>query len=144
MTNFIVIDLKDLFKGGYLGRVTKLYNSLNIPIPESSEATPFFIEGETYEFLLYFMKCCRSVSRIWVNPSNGFIIAYEDESGYNFSQNFNNHLVNIEPVKISEEVLESAEDFDIEEMSTDSILDKISKYGIDSLTKEEKSYLDNQ
>lgn len=146
MTNFIVIDLNKLFKLGYEEYlVTNYYKSIGVPIPTESDSVPF-LETENYESVLVFMRTCRRVSKIWVNPDNGFIIAYEDRKGYCFSEKFTNHLVNIESSEISEEIINSTEEYtdNTIEMSTDSILDKISKYGIDSLTKEEKSYLDAQ
>lgn len=149
MTNFIVIDLKDIFTdSNYIERIRNVYRNLNIPIPTSKEALPIDIDN-TYEMGIRHLWFCMSVDKIWLNPINGFIIAYYHvDRGYSFSENFNNYLVNIEPVKITDEILESANVIQTQvfdgEINTDSILDKISKYGIDSLTKEEKSYLDNQ
>jgi hypothetical protein len=149
MTNFIVIDLNDIFTDiNYIERIRNVYRNLNIPIPTSKESLPIDID-DTYEMGIRYLKFCMNVDKIWLNPINGFIIAYhQDGRGYSFSENFNNHLVNIEPVKITDEILESANVIQTQvfdgEINTDSILDKISKYGIDSLTKEEKSYLDNQ
>lgn len=144
MTNFIVIDLNDIFTDiYYVERIRNVYRNLNIPIPTSNEALPINLD-DTYEMGLRYLKYCMAVDKIWLNPTNGFIISYhQDGRGYSFSEKFNNYLVNIEPIKIPEDILELTEFFD-GEMSMDSILDKISKYGIDSLTKEEKNYLENQ
>jgi hypothetical protein len=142
MTDFIVIDLGFLLKNrNYKNSIRSVYRYLNIPIPSEKEAVPIYLEDKTYEYLLYFMWSSKHVSKIWVNPSNGFVIAYEDHNGYSFSEHFNNHLVNIESVEISDQILDEFNDFP--EMDTDSILDKISKYGINSLTREELLYLNN-
>jgi hypothetical protein len=139
MTNLILIDLSKLVKThNELYRITNYYRSIGVPIPTSKEATPIYVEGESYETILWFMRT-KQVIKIWVNPDNGFIIAYEDNKGYSFSENFTNHLTSIEPIDINEDILNQSVDID-----TDSILDKISKYGIASLTKEEKDFLDSQ
>lgn len=62
----------------------------------------------------------------------------EDKEGYFFSQNFKDHLTDIEPLVFSEEQL-SCPEYD---MDIDSILDKISKYGMASLTEPEKIFLE--
>lgn len=138
MTNFIAIDLVKLFKTkDELYSVSNFYKSIGVPIPTSKEAVPFLLD-QTYEGVLRYMKFHKGVSKIWINPDNGFVIAYEDKEGYSFSQNFNDHLVNIESLEISEEQLS----FPTVDMDIDSILDKISKYGIDSLTEHEKMFLE--
>jgi len=139
MTNFVVIDLNKLVKQkDDLYKVTLYYNSIGVPIPTSKEATPFFVENESYVGILWFMISEKGVSKIWVNPDNGFVIAYEDSEGYSFSEQFNDHLVNIEPLEISSEQLV----FTSDELDLNSILDKISKYGVMSLTENEKKFLD--
>jgi hypothetical protein len=140
MTNLIVIDLTKLITyNDELYRVTNYYKSIGVPVPTSKEATPFFLENSSYEEILWYMNRCEQVNKIWINPDNGFVIAYEDKKGYAFSENFINHLNEIEPLEVKEEDISY-----IGEMDIDSILDKISKSGIESLTKEEKNYLDCQ
>jgi hypothetical protein len=138
MTNFVVIDLGKLVKQrDDLFRVINYFKSVGVPIPTSNEATPFFVGNESYVGILWFMINEKNISKIWINPDNGFIIAYEDDKSHAFSEYFIEHLVNLEPLEIPEDLFIS----DFDELDVDSILDKISKYGIKSLTDREKKIL---
>jgi hypothetical protein len=145
MTDFILIEVSS-----FITRETKnneiinVWNSLNIPIPSNEErkSSPFMdniatnSEGSHYISSVWFMVNYVNIKKIWLNPKNGYVIAYEDNDGYKFSTFFIEHLNYIEPVNIYMSSIKV-------HLSIDSILDKISVYGINSLTNEEKTYLDS-
>lgn len=82
--------------------------------------------------------------KLWIDTINHDIIAYETSEGYKFADDFVRFIENIKPVGKEDVVVPNKGNFhNVGELSVDTILDKISKHGIGSLTKEEKEYLDN-
>lgn len=134
MTEFVVIELSKIITPDTNNtQIKAIWDNLNIPIPTDIKSNPFMREEGKYELYIWFMAYSEKVSRIWLNPKNGYIIAYEDNHGYKFSEHFIEHLNQIEPLRIKKQWL----DINI-------ILDKISKSGLDSLTKDEIDYLNSQ
>jgi hypothetical protein len=140
MINLVVIDVEKLVDDDirHSYRITNYYKNFGIPIPIEVEATP--LNNRIYEHAVYHMKVNMGVKKIWINPDNGFIIAYEDREGYAFSQNFNNYIANIEPLEIKQKLMLRKCN---KPLNIDAILDKISNFGIESLTEEERKYLDS-
>ena len=83
------------------------------------------------------------VTKIWIDSKTFNLIAYEGPSERKFCPSFANFLNTVSPVLPGDiSPLDKIEDkFDL---SVDKILDKISKFGIVSLTKEQKMFLDSQ
>jgi hypothetical protein len=147
MTNFVVIEFEKIFSPkedlvDILYKVRKYYEYHGIPIPTNSQSVPFsnddsynlipFTE-DNYISYIAMLSWLSKVVKIWINPSNGFVIAYEDQQGYKFSEKFIAHLNEApEMMKINQK----------EDLSIDDILDKINKYGIKSLSSREKKFLD--
>lgn len=142
MTDFILIDLSDINDDAKMPEIHKLWNSLNIPVPTNDvrNSSPFLknictlSEGNHYITSIYLMKLYNTAQKIWINPKNGYVIVYEDKEGYKFSEHFIEHLNNIESVIIPKEK---------KWLDINIILEKISNSGVNSLTKEEKDYLDS-
>jgi hypothetical protein len=150
MTNFILIDLTKIVKNDVSNnqnRVANYYNSIGVPIPSDVNSSPLRgveKEGEVFNYLLHICALKRyfNTNKIWVNPLNGFIIAYEDNEGYKFSENFIDHLLSIQIQTVDNyhlsEIVSS-----VDELTIDNILDKISMSGIKSLTDEELLFLES-
>ena len=148
MTNLILIDLTKIVTDDVFNNqktVASYYNNIGVPIPTDSNSSPLKDierEGDDFNYLFHICALKRyfNTTKIWINPLNGFIISYEDNEGYKFSEKFIDHLLSIEPEPVNEHQL-------LIELPTgltvDSILDKISISGIKSLTKEELSYLES-
>jgi|LauGreDrversion4_2_1035121.scaffolds.fasta_scaffold540450_2 hypothetical protein len=75
--------------------------------------------------------------KIWFNSENEDLISFTVTAGGKdevfFSEGYKRFFLEIKPFEIPKK-----------SKSVDSILEKITKYGIKSLTKEEKDFLDNE
>jgi hypothetical protein len=147
MTDFIVIDILKLV--GYstdTDLIIKYYNNMGIPIPSDKKANPFMTDSSVYDYVvaIWAMSACMNVSKIWVNPKNGFIIAYQDTNGYHFSEHFSEHLLEINVSEVSESYIieRQSNERQSNELSLDMILDKINTSGIESLSLIEKKFLE--
>ncbi len=146
MTNFILIDLTKIVTNDLHTNqetVANYYRSIGVPIPDDVNSSPLKDkDGETFNYLFHIcaLKRYLNTDKIWVNPSNGFIIAYEDNEGYKFSEKFVDHLlsIQIQPVDDLSNIIPHKG-----ELTIDSILDKISLSGIKSLTNEELLFLES-
>ena len=76
----------------------------------------------------------------WIDSSTNDIIAFENESGQNFTQEFMNFMCDAQVEGFGEDMSKS---FTKDELCLDSVLDKINKSGIESLTTEEVEFLGN-
>jgi len=88
------------------------------------------------------------ILKLWVDAETYSPMAYKTEKEYNFYPQFAEYLVDMPSMKYIkstasdlEEVIDFSEDLDIQELSIDTILDKINKSGIKSLNKKELDYL---
>lgn len=75
-------------------------------------------------------------AKIFIYQESGRVIAFttkKDKDAIQYTTYFNELLTSITPIELSKAPIE---------MSVDTILDKISKYGVDSLTTNEKKFLD--
>jgi gamma-glutamyl phosphate reductase len=75
--------------------------------------------------------------KVFIDGQTQCVIAYthkDDKKKIQFQEEFTNFLKNMKSINFSREV---------EDLSIDIILDKISSKGIDSLTKREKLFLEN-
>ncbi len=150
MTNFILIDLTKIVTNDVFtneNTVANYYNSIGVPIPSDINSSPLKDvegEGEAFNYLFHIcaLKRYLNTNKIWVNPVNGFIIAYEDNEGYKFSEKFVDHLLSIQIQPVDNYNLSSVI-LPTYELTIDSILDKISISGIESLTNEELSFLES-
>lgn len=86
------------------------------------------------------------VWRIWIDSTTFNMVAFESRQEQNFASQFLEHLLNMEPIRpgdLSPVLTQKTTQVKNESMSIDSLLDKISLKGINSLSKEEKDFLDN-
>lgn len=75
--------------------------------------------------------------KVWVELSTKTMIAYTTQKRPNemvFTDGFQNNLLNTNPYQLTSVLIDN--------LSLDDVLDKISKFGINSLLKEEKEFLD--
>jgi len=150
MTNFILIDLTKIVTNDVSTnqeKVANYYNSIGVPIPNDVNSSPLRgveKEGETFNYLLHICALKRyfNTTKIWVNPVNGFIISYEDNEGYKFSENFIDHLLSIQIEPVDNYHLSDVA-YSTDELTIDNILDKISRTGIKSLSNEELLFLES-
>jgi hypothetical protein len=73
---------------------------------------------------------------LWIDLKNKMIIAYTMKKNDKifYTESINNFLSSMKEVEMIKQP---------KELTVDSVLEKISKYGIDSLTNSEKDFLDN-
>ncbi len=97
-------------------------------------------------------------SKIWVEANGSYVIAYITNSGDGsvsvnpmfcpMTKKQRDALLKIQPIKtpkmpkIKEEIVYQVDEYEPVELTIDSILDKISSHGINSLTKEEINFMD--
>lgn len=82
------------------------------------------------------------VFRVWYDATTFNQVAYSLHKEQNFNKDFINFLLNVESLKHGEKI-EVSQNNDVEELTVDNILDKIRTKGINSLTQEEKNFLDS-
>lgn len=90
------------------------------------------LHGLNYEVLL--QNKYDGFAKLWIDKSTMCIIAFNQKKNDDIiiSELFAEELLKISPIELPKK-----------EMDLDSILEKISKYGIDSLNEKEKNFLDN-
>jgi hypothetical protein len=90
------------------------------------------INGLDYDVLL--QNKYDGFAKLWIDKSTMSIIAFNQKKNDDviISELFAEQLLKIKPIELPKK-----------EMDLDSILEKISKYGIESLSDKEKSFLDN-
>jgi len=73
-------------------------------------------------------------AKIWIDTNTNLIVAFNTKKNSNVQQSeaFSELLMNISPVEITKQP---------RKLDLDSILEKISAYGIDSLKQDEKDFL---
>ena len=143
MLNLVVINLEEL---DTKEQIKYLVDRMNINYP-TKEFESVAIPLKTREGLindLYRAKWGgredRFWTKVWINPDNGCVIAFEDSEGQNFSEHFIQYLVSLESLTLNDlPVLNNT----TEHLSLDSVLEKISKTGMESLSVDEKLFLDN-
>jgi hypothetical protein len=143
MLNLVVINLEEL---DTREQIKYLIDRMNINYP-TKEFESVAIPIKTREGLvedLYMAKWGaredRGWTKVWLNPDNGCVIAFEDSQGQNFSEHFIQYLVSLESLSLNDlPVLNNT----TEHISLDSVLEKISNSGMDSLSVDEKLFLDN-
>lgn len=116
MKNIILIDLT-VFNYQKLEEVAKTYNI-------------------DYNCLVDNKKS--GISKLWVDTVSGQIIAYsrkEFKGSIFMTEVFMTELENVKPVEMIKQP---------KVLTVDSILDKIAKYGVESLNENEKNFLGNQ
>jgi len=121
MKNIICIDLTQ-------------YTLIELKEVSTSFNIPFFylkdMKGNPGEDV-YFAK-------VWFDTLNQELVGYssiEDKDKFILSQSYTNVMIDIKPVDLKKRR--------VDVLTVDNILDKIAKYGIESLVKEEKDFLDN-
>jgi hypothetical protein len=85
----------------------------------------------------------KGFAKLWLCEKTGTIVAYntKKDKTIKYTSDFTNKLNSMENFSIKkEERLEPSKPV----LNVDTILEKISKFGIQSITKEEKEFLDNQ
>lgn len=118
MKNIVVIDLT-IFNNEKLKEVVKLFPGIEIN-PES---------------LVQDKK--NGIKKLFLDTVNLVVVGYTTKSKPGeliFTDDFSQKLQSIDPVTLPKKVRGP--------LSIDSILDKISKWGIDSLSEDEKNFLD--
>lgn len=79
--------------------------------------------------------------KVWINPTNGYIIAYQDFNGKKFSEHFINYMENIGPLDTGDLPCNVGQNVVNNNLSLDGILEKIFTQGLGELTMEEVNYL---
>jgi hypothetical protein len=84
-------------------------------------------------------------SSVWIDGNSGDYIAYRHSSSDNitFSSEVQNYLLNLNATKPNRKSVVGTPIVESNYLDMDSILDKISRSGINSLTKSERYFLDN-
>jgi predicted glycosyltransferase len=116
MKNIILIDLTQ-FNYEKLHEVAKLY-------------------GIKVECLVNNKK--EGFTKLWIDTESGMIVAYsvkKFKDNIFVSDEFNASLAKVKPVEIVKQP---------KVMDLDSILDKVTKYGVESLNESEKRFLETQ
>ncbi len=101
--------------------------------------------SEVYNIPFFYLKDMKGnpgedvyFAKVWFDTLNQELVGYssiEDKDKFILSQSYTNVMVDIKPVDLKKRR--------VDVLTVDNILDKIAKYGIDSLVKEEKDFLDN-
>lgn len=94
----------------------------------------------------------RSICKIWFDAKTFGVIAYSVYDSQDFTTEFVDYLQNLKPLEYGKKIETYTEtedenesnEIEDKELSVDSILDKIRIKGINSLTQEEKNFLDTQ
>jgi hypothetical protein len=81
--------------------------------------------------------------KVWINPENGYVIAYQDFEGKKFTDNFIRYIEEVPsldsgdlPCNLGNNVVRNNT-----HLSLDKILEKIFSQGLESLTMEEVNYM---
>lgn len=101
--------------------------------------------SEVYNIPFFYLKDMKGnpgedvyFAKVWFDTLNQELVGYssiEDKDKFILSQSYTNVMVDIKPVDLKKRR--------VDVLTVDNILDKIAKYGIESLVKEEKDFLDN-
>ena len=85
------------------------------------------------------------MTKIWFNRKNLVWFAYQDNEGQKFSVEYLSFLSNMEPISSTDispmDIVEDDLFGEVSNLNIDSILDKISRFGVSSLTQKEKEFL---
>jgi hypothetical protein len=159
MLNLIVIELVEVDGQDYnpifneVDDITNFLTKMNIQNPDIDDRAAFpdwhfWDKPHTFSQKLYYSAKGLTIDghlwlKVWVNPENGYVIAYEDANGKKFSPNFIDYMENIEPLDTGDLPCNTGKDFvrNNSHLSLDYILDKIGSKGIESLTMEEVNFL---
>lgn len=89
----------------------------------------------SYDFLIHNKNV--GCAKIWIDLDMSMMVGFTTKKSDRFelTEQWTDTITNIKPIKFKN---------NDKSLSVDSILDKISKFGIKSLTKIEKQFLDNQ
>jgi hypothetical protein len=98
------------------------------------------VDGDYIEAILRTKE--RGYLSVWIDRVSGDFIAYRNSSSIIFSSEIQGYLLNLPTTKPKIEVY-TKESVKSTSFDMDSILDKISRSGINSLTKSERNFLDN-
>jgi hypothetical protein len=83
------------------------------------------------------------IVRIWFDAKTFGVVAYSLWNSQDFTTEFVDFLKNMSPIQYGQKI-ETEEQISEVELNVDSILDKIRTKGLESLTIEEKNFLDSQ
>lgn len=84
----------------------------------------------------------KQVLKIWYDSVTFFAIAYQTETSQKFNTQFISFLENMEPLSIDDAFIPQISTVsNFQDLTVDSILDKINSNGMDSITKEELDFL---
>jgi hypothetical protein len=118
----------------------------NIPLENSGDTFDFMIDNLWDAKMGRFTRT--GMKKLWLEKDKFNVIAYQDEEGQKFTDEFISFLEKIEPLRTGGIPLFEKKTKPQEEKKPlsklDEILDKINISGIDSLTNEEKVFLGNQ
>ena len=154
-TELIVIELGDeegnlIFKE--IDDITNFLTKMNIQNPNNNDIKSFpnwnfWDRNYTFSEKLYYSAWGMTGylwQRVWINPVNGYVIAYQDYEGKKFSEHFIEYMENIGPLDTGDLPCNlNNKDFvrNNNNLSLDIILEKIFTGGLESLTMEEVNFL---
>ena len=154
-TNLVVIELTDEETVPYFNNeqeISNFLNKMNINLPKIDDQDAFPTCSESYKYSTLEHKLWMAILsgitgsvwwRVWLNPENGYVIAYEDYEGKKFTDNFIRYVENVPasntgdlPCNIGKNIVNNNNG-----LSLDSILEKIFSQGLGALTMEEVNFL---
>jgi hypothetical protein len=151
----IVIDLTDEDANTYflsVEEISDFLTKMNINQPRVDDEDAFPITSASkYKFSLAenlfqaILGCITGAVwwKVWINPENGYVIAYQDFEGKKFTENFIRYIEEIPsldsgdlPCNLGKNIVRNNS-----HLSLDKILEKIFSQGLESLTMEEVNYM---
>lgn len=83
------------------------------------------------------------IYKVWFDATTFQVIGYSTQREQNFSKNFIDFLIGMKPIEAGQTFQQLVPEETKIELTVDNILDKIRIKGINSLTNEEKKFLDS-
>lgn len=155
-TNLVVIELTNEEAVPYFSSADDISNFLtkmNVNVPRIDDKDAFPTCNEIYDYYplarkLWDASAYATVTnavwwRVWINPENGYVIAYQDYEGKKFTDNFIRYIENVPSLDTGDLPCNLGRDIvrNTTHLSLDSILEKIFTQGLEALTMEEVNFL---
>jgi len=150
--NLVVIELTNEEAVPYFNNeheIADFLKKMNINLPRVDDIDAFPTCSESYKYCSLAYKLWAAILsgitgavwwRVWINPENGYIIAYQDYEGKKFTDNFIRYVENVPSLDTGDLPCNIGKTVNTG-LSLDSILEKIFSQGLGSLTMEEVNFL---
>lgn len=151
--NLVVVELTNEEAVPYFNNeheIEEYLKKMNINSPSIDDPDAFPTTYDAYKFRTLSFKLWAAILsgitgavwwRVWINPENGYVIAYQDYEGKKFTDNFIRYVESVpslDKLPIDRVVNKNSH------LSIDTILEKIFTQGLESLTMEEVKFLDEK